>query len=119
MSVSVQIISGPLPSAHSDLHPGAGAVIVVDGPGRDVAAGAGVAVAGVGLGGVRGHCVPAVVERLHALFEGIVEEHFDVGHFPIMPCMHVAHAPCAENPCAASILMIRVPVVLMIRQPPL
>src|SRR5215211_2329095 len=29
-----------------------------------------------------------------------------------------APAPCAENPCAASILMIRVPIVLMIRQPP-
>ncbi len=30
----------------------------------------------------------------------------------------VAPAPWAENPCAASILMIRVPVVRMIRQPP-
>ena len=30
-----------------------------------------------------------------------------------------APAPCELNPCAASILMIRVPVVLMIRQPPL
>ena len=30
-----------------------------------------------------------------------------------------APTPCEVNPCAASILMIRVPVVLMIRQPPL
>ena len=30
-----------------------------------------------------------------------------------------APAPCEEKPWAASILMIRVPVVLMIRQPPL
>ena len=30
-----------------------------------------------------------------------------------------APAPWAENPCAASILMILVPIVLMIRQPPM
>ena len=30
-----------------------------------------------------------------------------------------APAPWAENPCAASILMIRVPIVRMIRQPPM
>ena len=29
-----------------------------------------------------------------------------------------APAPCAEKPCAGSILMIRVPIVRMIRQPP-
>src|SRR4051794_20184983 len=27
-------------------------------------------------------------------------------------------APCAEKPCAGSILMIRLPIVRMIRQPP-
>lgn len=31
MSVSVHVISGPLPPTHSTLHPGAGAVIVFDG----------------------------------------------------------------------------------------
>ena len=29
-----------------------------------------------------------------------------------------APAPCAEKPCAGSILMIRVPIVRMMRQPP-
>src|SRR4051812_105485 len=32
--------------------------------------------------------------------------------------MTAAPAPWAAKPCAASILMIRVPIVLMIRQPP-
>ena len=30
----------------------------------------------------------------------------------------VAHAVCAANPCGGSIFAIRVPIVLMIRQPP-
>ena len=30
-----------------------------------------------------------------------------------------APAPCAEKPCAESILMIRLPTVRMIRQPPM
>ena len=30
----------------------------------------------------------------------------------------VAPAPCAAKPCAASILWMRLPIVLMIRQPP-
>ena len=32
--------------------------------------------------------------------------------------MTAAPAPWAENPCAASILIIRVPIVRMILQPP-
>ena len=41
------------------------------------------------------------------------------GGFPLpTPTATAAPAPCAENPCAGSILMIRLPIVRMIRQPP-